>query len=258
MKYVTVSHELNKAVRDKMEETLNKCRSHYGKTIPTPPLQFKQLGRTAGKCRFVYGCWMNNNTSSATILINPDFFKNHYDDMLHDTVPHEVAHYVALFLYGKEGDGHGWRWREVMAIIGLAASTRCHEYSLEGVKAKPMPFKYTCGCSKEHNLSKTMHQRHQSALSAGRKGYKCRVCKKPLTYQGFTHNGNFIPSEKKDTPTKAVEVARIIPANLLPKISVVIQPKPIVVEKPDSGFRTITRFVNGSLTNVRVPVSLAA
>jgi hypothetical protein len=174
--------------------------------------------------------------------------------MLNDTVPHEVAHFISVFVHGRNGDGHGWLWKSVMSVIGIRSAERCHQYSLEGVKVRNSvtPFKYSCGCKDfTHELSNTKHTRHQAAVSVGRKGYRCRKCKKFLTFNGFNHNGKFIPAKK--TETKEVPVSVIIPVARPVAVPVIrVVPAPTV---PDSGFRMVTRFVNGSLTNVRVPVN---
>ena len=241
MRYITVPSILEQSVRSKMEETLNICRKHYYKDIPTPTLKFSQMGHRAGVCSLNYF-----NVASSTVVINPDYFKNHYDNMLNDTVPHEVAHYVAGFLHGRVAHGHGCLWKNVMSVIGIRAAERCHEYSLEGVKTRQVkkPYKYTCSCHGEHNehlVTEHVHRRHQLALSAGHRGYRCSRCKTHLIYQGFTHNGQFIPAKKPESPVKIVQVFNIVP------------PKPVIKET-ESMFKTITRFVNGSLENVQVPI----
>ena len=253
MKYITVSPELRKACEAKMEETLDICRKKYGKDIPTPPLKFAHLGRRAGICQYVMPSWINNHTTTATIIINPDFFVKYYDDMLNDTVPHEVAHYISVFIHGERGSGHGWLWKSVMHAIGLSGD-RCHTYSMEGVKTRrPMPFKYTCGCddgTKEHLVSSVIHRKHQLALSVGRKGYRCQKCRQHLVYQGIVDNGKFIPAKK--TPSEPTKEVPSYTFNL-PVVPRPIE-RPITVTEPESKFRTVTRFVNGMLTNVKVPL----
>lgn len=45
------------------------------------------------------------------------------DEMLNDTIPHELAHLAAFTVYGDSG--HGPSWKKVMREIGLEPS-RCH------------------------------------------------------------------------------------------------------------------------------------
>ena len=255
MKYVTVSRELEREVRAKVEETLDICRKHYNKPLPTPPIKFAHLGRRAGVCH----CNINRLTGIVTnpeLRINPDFFKKYHEDMINNTVPHEVAHYVSIMIYGRRGSGHGWLWREVMAVVGIKAADRCHEYDLEGVKVrsgKETPFKYSCRCEKPHMMTRTTHQRHQASLAIGKRGYKCTACRQYLVYEGFMNGNTFVPKQT----TKEVKVEQIIPRNLFPMVVVAPkpEPKPVVAEP---AFRTVTRFVDGVLTNVRIPLTQAA
>ena len=233
-----------------MEATLDICRAKYQKHIPTPILKFRQLGRTAGVCDYSL-----NDMASTKIVINPDFFKNHYDDMMNDTVPHEVAHYIAVFIHGRAGHGHGWLWKNVMAVVGISGADRCHQYSLEGVKARNMdkPYKYSCGCDGErgvHMLTKTKHKRHQDSVTMTCKGYICRRCRGSLTYEGFTIGGQYVPAKKPFVvqPT-TVPVVEIHPKTVIP-----IQMVPIPLTETEGAYRMMTRFVNGSLVNVKVPV----
>ena len=241
MKYITVSPILEKAVRDKIEATLEICRKKYGKPLPMPTLKFRQSGRIGGYYQPPQAFW----GKPELISINPDYFKNHYDEQLNVTVPHEVAHYVTHHVFGNV-QSHGREWASVMRAIGLPTD-RCHTFSLEGVKTREVakPYHYACGCDIKHNLTKQKHLKCQSNISIfGKTGYTCRRCRKPLTYQGFTQNGIFVPMKKRETvaaPVKVVEVFRIE----TPTLSVT-DDQPL--------FRMVTKFVNGSLVNVKVPI----
>jgi len=262
MKYVTVSRELEKAVREKMEATLDICRKRYNKDIPTPPLRFVQLGRRAGVHNYKFNR-LSRLAHSHEIRINPDFFKKYYDEMLNTIVPHEIAHYIAVVLYGRnEGSGHGWRWREVMSVIGIPAANRCHQFDMEGVKVragKETPFKYSCRCDKPHMLTRTVHQRHQASVAIGKRGYKCTKCRQFLVYEGYMNGETFVPkpSAVPVVSVKEVKVEQIIPRNLFPKLEVVATPPPKPVATQPA-FRTVTKFVDGVLTNVRIPLTQAA
>ena len=242
MKYITVSPILEKAVRDKIEATLEICRKKYGKPLPMPTLKFRQSGRIGGYYQPSQAFW----GKPELLVINPDYFKNHYDEQLNVTVPHEVAHYVTHHVFGNV-QAHGWQWASVMRVIGLPPD-RCHTFSLEGVKTREVakPYHYACGCDIKHNLTKQKHNKCQSNLTVyGKTGYTCRKCRKPLTYQGFTQNGIFVPMKKRETvvaPVKVVEVFRIE----TPTLSVT-DDQPL--------FRMVTKFVNGSLVNVKVPIT---
>lgn len=228
--------QIEKDVRAKIEATLDICRRHYGKPIPTPTLKFKQAGRRAGYSQF------NHFTQKGTLTINPDYFKNHYQDMIDRTVPHEVAHYVSDFIYGRASDVHGPVWASVMKVIGLPP-TRCHNYSLEGVKTRKVarPYHYTCGCKdKVFHLTNQIHEKIQMG-----RWRKCLKCHNRIVYIGMDYNGQFVPSVKRTEP-------HITPTPARPVLVPVVK---IEVPEPVQRFRYVTRLVGGILTNVKVPLT---
>ena len=237
---MNVTSDIRNEVMAKVEETLNKFRAK-GHNIPTPPVVFRQMGRRAGLCT------INYITKTCTLTLNPDFFHNHHDEMINQTVPHEVVHYVSGHVYGRQGHGHGFYWKSLMRSIGLRPS-RCHTYSLEGVKVRTVskPFKYICGCSEPHMVTLTLHTKMQEH---GRT-YTCRRCHRKLVYYRQAEKAertNFIVGSvvvaSFPTPDPFVIVT--------PPAPVVVPPTP-KVEEPK--YKLVTRFVNGSLTNVRIPI----
>jgi predicted SprT family Zn-dependent metalloprotease len=261
MKFTTVSPQIKSAFEAKMEEVLVICRQKSGKDIPTIPMKFSQLGQRAGICRCVWTSHYFPSVStvipsSSYIVINPDYLKNHWDNMLNDTCPHEVAHYVAGFLYGKAGYNHGHLWKRVMAWMGIPSAERCHEYSLEGVKVRNThrDYKYSCpNCARVFMLTPKKHQRHQFLISYGTRGLWCPRCKQNIVFEGFSHNGNFIPTAKKMEP-KHVEVSPTVFVHTV-NPPTPATPPPVVSEPT---YRTITKFVNGMLVNERVQEAAAA
>lgn len=250
MKFTTVSSQTRIAFENKIEEVLNICRRQFGRDIPTIPLKFSQIGRRAGVCHCGWNYMTSDvNVSTSYLVINPDYLTKYWDDMLNDTCPHEVAHYVAAFIYGKKAYNHGPYWKNVMARIGIPAANRCHTYDTEGVKIRNThrDYKYNCGCSGNnvHMLTKKKHERHQWLYSNGYKGLRCSKCKQIIVYNGFNYNGTFIPATKNLIP-KNVELA--VPAAFV----LAVNPQTPIVSEPTT--RTVTRFVNGMLMNVQVPV----
>ncbi len=239
MKCVYVPPSLITAVRDKIEATLVICRNKYGKPLPFPRLEFRQCGRVAGYYRppNVWG-------KPEGLTINPDYFAKHYDEQLNVTVPHEVAHYVTQQVFG-DVQSHGREWASVMRLIGLKPE-RCHCFSLEGVKTRTVekPYQYSCGCVTKHLVTKAKHNKCQTNLIRFNKtGYKCLRCYKPLVYEGFTQNGLFVPMKKREPVVAPVKIIQVF----------TISTPPITLKEPESQFRTVTKFVDGMLTNVKVP-----
>lgn len=115
---MNVTPSIDKQYRDKMEECLNVCRAKYPTiNIPTPTLKWRQMGRRAGLCTFNY------YTKACVLAINPDFINNHAEDMINNTLPHEIAHYVAGMVYGRIAHGHGRYWKSVMYVLGNRRNT---------------------------------------------------------------------------------------------------------------------------------------
>jgi SprT protein len=251
MKFIVVSPQVKNAFETKLVEMLNICRTKSGIDIPTIPIKFAQTGRRAGVFHFSWKIDFTEfsknktvNPNTSYIVINPDYLKNYYDDMLNDTLPHELAHFVSIFLYGKNGDGHSLAWKLVMRWMGISDANRCHNYSLEGVKVKNTHrnYKYTCGCSFFHMLTRKKHQHHQWLAENGYKGLRCKCCKQTLVYQGFEYNGTFIPFKKKES------------VNIPFSIDMVYVNPP--VSKPqESTYKNVTKFINGMLVNERVLVN---
>lgn len=250
----TVSRQLHSVCIDKINWALEICRTKSGQNIPLPNLRFRQLGRVAGVCRFIFP------TKTGEVIINPDFFKNHYDDMLNDTVPHEVAHFAATFIYGRQAYNHGGYWKHVMSWLGIPSAERCHEYSLEGVKTRTVqkPFKYNCRCAGlDHWQTQYIHNKILRGTN-----YRCRKCKTRLVYVGMKNGNSFIsrPVEQIEITSPIPQTPIILPVMVNPRLPLnltnvgsIINPfanKPL----PPARFTVVPKMIGGVLTNVRVPV----
>jgi SprT protein len=158
-------------VEDKVLECCLLLQEKLSVTLELPTIIFRQLGRRAGCATY----------SKNKIELNSDFFNNgHADDMINQTLPHEIAHLVASVKYGEMGRGHGYWWKHVMGLLGLTPN-RCHCYSMENVKTKnPPKFVYRCGCRSEIFFTKIRHNRHQSG-----RHYFCKMCGKQLQFVGM-------------------------------------------------------------------------
>ena len=117
---------IHKRIEDKILEVLLLAQSIYNQPFEIPTLEYRQMGQTAGKAWYL--AWK--------IELNPDFLKNgHLEDVINQTLPHELAHLIARKVYGVLGRGHSRSWKSVMVRLGLRPN-RCHNYSLEGVKTR--------------------------------------------------------------------------------------------------------------------------
>src|SRR6266404_7376052 len=172
--------EVKSQLEEKMVEVLIALEKQLNRTLPVPLLELKKLGRCAGRA--------NSNTN--TIQMNPDFCLNgHWSQMRDVTLPHEVAHIVADFIYvndyrnkgaNLENRPHGVLWRHVMGLLGLPPE-RCHNMDTTEVShTRPKPFKYVCECS-THMVGAIKHGRAQRGEY---RSWKCRKCGGQLRFIG--------------------------------------------------------------------------
>lgn len=137
--------------------------------VPDIRIRFDLEGATAGQYRVRNGC--------AEIRYNPYIFAKYFEDNLANTVPHEVAHYLADLIYGARNiKPHGVEWRQIMGVLG-APALRSHGYDLSGIpQRRERRYTYRCNC-REHQLSSTRHNR----IKDGKTRYFCRLCSVELT-----------------------------------------------------------------------------
>lgn len=145
-------------------EYMGKAAAHFGVELEPIPMYFDISGRAAG----MY-CVRRRERF---IRFNPYLFAKYFEPSLHDTVPHEVAHYVTDVLYGLNNiRPHGREWRSVMHIFGAEPKT-VGDFDLDGVPVRRQRrFPYVCGC-RRHALSASRHFRVQR----GKARYFCRDC----------------------------------------------------------------------------------
>ena len=136
------------------------------------PVLFDLAGRTAGMFKLV--------GRRGWIRYNPWIFAKYFDENLHGTVPHEVAHYIVHELYGTRGiKPHGPQWRAVMEHFGADPGVT-FDLDLEGIPQRQQrTHPYRCGC-RIHDVSSTRHNR----VTQGVGSYRCRLCGDDLLYAG--------------------------------------------------------------------------
>ena len=180
---------------------------HFQQHMPRPVIQYNLNDR-----RIAGQAYLQANV----LKLNPRYLLENYNDMMKQTVPHEVAHLVAHFVepfkyparkivrnrrlrsladlsistvskadYAKFRS-HGSHWASIMKLFGRPAD-RCHDYealepSRKASKWKRVP--YECDC-KTHELTFTRHRRHAQHFSlTGRAAYYCKRCKGGLWPKG--------------------------------------------------------------------------
>lgn len=126
---------------------------------------FDLKGKTAGIYRVKRG--------TRAIRYNPWILSKYFEHGLANTVPHEVAHYIADKMYGLARiRPHGDEWKHIMLAFGADPVRTC-DYDLGGIPSRQYrTFAYRCGCT-EHAFTS---RRHNQVVKR-RKVYFCRKCR---------------------------------------------------------------------------------
>lgn len=114
--------------------------------------------------------------------INLDFLERNTEDMLEETVAHEVAHLLVHHKYRKYGgqrpSAHGREWQALMMRVFKVTPSRTHNYDTSGLGIRRQDrHSYDCGCGVgHHKVTTTKHNK----MKRGR-GYRCLTCRLTLT-----------------------------------------------------------------------------
>lgn len=91
----------------------------HGKTWRKPDLHFVGRGNRAG-----YADYADN-----VIGLNPTYCQSHNNNMLNDTIPHELAHFMVDMIYGyKNVEHHGAEWYAMFGALTWRTPSRLHNY----------------------------------------------------------------------------------------------------------------------------------
>lgn len=133
------------------------------------PVLFDLKGRSAGMFRLT--------GKQRVIRYNPWIFAKYFAENLHDTVAHEVAHYVVHEVFGHRARAHGEEWCDLMVCFGANPSAT-FDLDLSGIpQRRQATHPYRCHCQL-HEVSTTRHNR----ILRGRGRYHCRYCDGELVY----------------------------------------------------------------------------
>lgn len=151
---------------------INAAANLFNRQFPLIPVNFKLTGRAAGMYHV--------HRHKRYIRYNPYLFAKYFDDNLRNTVPHEVAHYIADMVYGINNiKPHGREWRAIMRQFGVEARASCN-YDLQGIPHRQhRRFTYQCLC-RSYEISTRRH----NMIIRGQRCYRCPVCKTDIRYSG--------------------------------------------------------------------------
>lgn len=157
-------------VLSETQHYINLADQIFNTNLVEIPVNFKLTGRAAG----MYHVHCNKRL----IRYNPYIFAKYFEDNLQNTVPHEVAHYVADIIYGiKNIRPHGREWQDIMIRFGVEPKKNCN-YDLEGIPQRQhRRFQYHCQC-RRYEITTRRH----NMISRGERLYQCPACKSKITY----------------------------------------------------------------------------
>ncbi|RMH15574.1 MAG: hypothetical protein D6698_10980 [Gammaproteobacteria bacterium] len=166
----TLTEVQKKTVITATRKQLQCAADLYETGFTEPPILFDLGGTQAGACR-IHKTLLHTHCS---LHYNSAVFSLDLEHHLHDTVIHEVAHYIAFCLHGPHIKPHGPEWKQVVKQLGGTPKAR-GDYCIEGLKIRRQRrFPYTCGC-RTLELSATLHNRIQNGQVR-----ICRFCGKAI------------------------------------------------------------------------------
>lgn len=158
--------------QDKFKNTVEFLQNHFN-IDKKPALEFRNTGKAAG---IFYP--MDNK-----VVINPLFFRKNAEDMIANTIPHEVAHAFAHYHFRlalrRQIKSHGSEWASIMRLMKLKP-TVCHNYDTDGIGRSVARYVNKCQCGIEIKITANL----LGKMLKGN-GYRCRTCKTPLPRSGW-------------------------------------------------------------------------
>ncbi|MGL5726230.1 MAG: SprT-like domain-containing protein [Plesiomonas sp.] len=151
---------------------------HYA--IPTPALNYRQRGMTAGSAHLQQ--W--------EIRLNPVLLAENGQSFIDEVIPHEVAHLLVHLHFIQRNVGqertptntrcrtrvspHGQEWRWMMQTILGQPAKRTHSFNVSSLRGATFP--YQCSCQ-QHALTVRRHNR----ILRQQTQYRCVHCGEILT-----------------------------------------------------------------------------
>ncbi len=147
----------------------------YGE-MPKVTIKYDIRGKTAGYA----GCKLNRATREAYDLylrFNREAIGKNWDEMVTQTIPHEVAHLVAYVFPQLGAKNHNYAWQRIDRSLG-GSGERCHKMELTAAR-KTNRYIYKA----DNGVEMEIGPKHHSALQSGKYGYisnrktGARVCR---------------------------------------------------------------------------------
>ena len=136
------------------------AEAKYGK-MPAISIRFDLKGKAAGMA----GCRINRITRVATDLFvrfTREAMAKDWDNMVQQTISHEIAHLVAYAFPALGAKNHNYVWERIDRSLG-GAGERCHKMELTPAR-KTNRYKYVLDSGREVLVG----PKHHNALQSGR------------------------------------------------------------------------------------------
>lgn len=105
---------------------IEKAQETFGVDLTNTTVLMDLKGLTAA--------WAERQGDELTLKFNEEAIEKYYDDMVKETIPHEVAHLVC-FQMPHLGKGHDAGWKTVCSMLG-GKYHRCHDMELTPARKK--------------------------------------------------------------------------------------------------------------------------
>ena len=144
-------------IRTRFLELVELASIKYGVKMPYIEVKFDLSGRSAGQARHTIKYIGTAKVSNFCVRFNMHMVTNHFDEMLNETVPHELAHIICM--YTGWGRNHDRMWKSICIALG-GTGDRCHEMSVVPARTRAT-YKYVATCGTTVTLSSVRHTRVQ-------------------------------------------------------------------------------------------------
>lgn len=171
--------DLRQRVRARLDALLVLARRRIAAAglppLPTPELRFYDHRLDAGRA-----VPPARPGLPGRLELNAAYLRHHPEEMLEETVAHELAHLVVFHLHPRRRLApHGSTWQRIMRQWFGVEPERTHRFDAALVPARRQRrWRYRCGC-REHELSTVRHRRAEAGTR-----YLCRACREPLAFTG--------------------------------------------------------------------------
>ena len=152
-----VDSKIHLAIITRIDECLAIFEAKNGLCVARPAIEYTLSGTTAG-----VACITPKHSK---ILLNLLLLNENIDEFLNQTIPHEIAHICAYYLYHIEKktkiQPHGREWKEIVKSFN-ATPSRLHTYDTSRVAQRDtIKHLFVCKCNYRHYLSPKVAKRSQ-------------------------------------------------------------------------------------------------